>query len=193
MKKSHVFNPKKIDVLEDNERKVWQNPDEILEMIEIRPTDIAVDIGCGSGFFTIPLSLKAGKIYAIDFQNEMLDYLKQKIQKLGIKNIIPLLSEGNDIPLESNSVDLIISVNTLHEFGDRKKIIQEMERVLKNRGKALIVDFKKEDTGFGPLVSIRISKEQAKDLFKKNHLKILKDQDILYHYVLVFSKEISTN
>ena len=189
MKKSHVFDPKHIDVLEMEERRIWQNPEEILETIEIKPDFVAADLGCGSGFFTIPLSQKVKKVYAIDIQKEMLEFLEQKIQRLKIKNIEPILSKEDEIPLENESIDLLMSINTLHEFGDKERMIEEMGRVLKLYGKLLIVDFKKEDTGFGPPVAIRVSKVQAKSLFEKKGFTILESKDLVYHYLLVFSKE----
>lgn len=100
MKKSHVFNPKNIDVLEMEERKIWQNPEEILGTVEIKPNFVAADLGCGSGFFTVPLSRKVKKVYGIDIQKEMLEFLEQKIRKLKIKNIEPRLSRKNEIPLK---------------------------------------------------------------------------------------------
>jgi len=188
MKKSHVFDPRNIDVLEMEDRKIWQNPDEILSKVEIKPDFVAADLGCGSGFFTVPLSQKAKNVYGIDVQKEMLKFLEQKIQKLKIKNIVPLLSRENEIPLENESVDVLVSVNTLHEFDDRERMIDEMRRVLKHGGKALIVDFKKEDTGFGPPVSIRVSKRRAIRLFEKRGFIVLRTEDLLHHYLLVFSK-----
>ena len=52
----------------------------------------------------------------------------------------------------------------------------------------MIVDFKKEDTGFGPPVAIRVSRDQAKRLFKKNRVSVLKTKDLTYHYLIVFLK-----
>lgn len=189
MKKSHVFDPKNIDVLEMEERRIWQNPEEILGTVEIKPDFVAADIGCGSGFFTVPLSQRVKKVYAIDIQKEMLEFLEQKTQKLKIKNIELILSKENEIPLKNESIDLLISINTLHEFYDKERMIEEMRKVLKLYGKALIVDFKKENTGFGPPIAIRVSKEQAKNLFDKKGFTFLKSKDLMYHYLLVFSKE----
>lgn len=189
MKKSHLFDPKNIDVLEMGERRIWQDPEEILGTIEIKPDFVAADLGCGSGFFTVPLSRKVKKVYGIDIQKEMLEFLEQKIRKLKIKNIEPLLLRENEIPLKNESVDLLVSMNTLHEFDDKERMIEEMRRVLKQGGKALIADFKKKNTGFGPPVAIRISKKQATSLFEKKGFTTLKKQDLTYHYLLVFSRE----
>jgi len=189
MKKSHVFDPKNIDFLEMEERKIWESPEEILGMIEIKPDYVAVDLGCGSGFFTVPLSRKVKKVYGVDIQKQMLEFLEQKIRKLKIKNIEPRLSRENEIPLENESVDLLVTMNTLHEFDDKEKMIEEMRRVLKQGGKVLIADFEKKNTAFGPPVSIRVSKKQAISLFEKKGFVTLKKQNLMYHYLLIFLRK----
>jgi len=190
MKKSHVFDPKNIDILEMEDRKIWQNPEEILEMVKIQPNFIAADLGCGSGFFTVPLAQKVEKVYGIDIQKEMLDFLEQKIHELKIKNIETLLSRENEIPLVDGILDLIVSINTLHEFEDKGRMVEEMGRVLRRFGILLIIDFKKEKTSFGPPFTIRISKEQAISLFEKKGFITLKLKDFIHHYLLVFQKRI---
>jgi ubiquinone/menaquinone biosynthesis C-methylase UbiE len=188
MAESHVFDPKHIAALESEERRTWQNREEILEMLSLKPSYVVADLGCGSGYFTVPLSHKVKKVYGIDIQKEMLTALEQKIRKQKILNIETLLSKENEIPLQNESVDLLLSVNTLHEFRDKKTIISEMRRVLKADGRAAIIDFKKEDSNVGPPISIRVSKEQAKRLFKKVGLRALKTHDLKLHYLIVFGK-----
>lgn len=91
IKESHLFDPKKIEVLEQEDRKIWQNTEEILEKIEFN-NSIAADIGCGSGVFTIPLAQKAKKVYAIDVQKEMLEFLENKINKYQLENYKALIN-----------------------------------------------------------------------------------------------------
>jgi ubiquinone/menaquinone biosynthesis C-methylase UbiE len=189
MKRSHIFDPEHIAVLEAENRKIWQNPDEILNVVELKPDFVAADLGCGSGYFTMPLARIVKKVYGIDVQREMLNFLEDKIRKRGIRNIDPLLSKPDEIPLGDRSVDLLMSVNTLHEFGDRNKMIDEMGRVLRTDGKLLIVDFKKEETGFGPPLRIRISKTRAVKLFEAKGFRLRKAKELPFHYVLVFVKD----
>jgi ubiquinone/menaquinone biosynthesis C-methylase UbiE len=189
MPHSHVFDPEHIAVLESENRKLWQNPEEILSIAKLRSDWIAADLGCGSGYFTTILARQVKKVYAIDVQKEMLDYLAEKIKRLKIGNVELIHSEANVIPLEDQSVDFLISVNTLHEFDDRDKMIREMNRVIKPHGKLLIVDFDKKETGFGPPVSIRISKAQAVKLFSKSRWIPVTQKDLEYHYLLVFTKD----
>jgi ubiquinone/menaquinone biosynthesis C-methylase UbiE len=188
IKENHLFDPKKIEVLEQEDRKTWLDPEEILEKVEINSNFITADIGCGSGVFTIPLSYKVKKVYAIDVQKEMLEFLEAKVKKYQLKNIEMKLAGANEIPLLNESIDLLISINTLHEFENRDQMILEMLRVLKPNGRALISDFQKKETGFGPPVFIRLSKSDAIAAFEKNGFKILQTHEFKYHYLLVFSK-----
>ena len=188
MPKSHIFDPKHRAMLESEDRKNWQNPKEILKLLELKPSYVVADLGCGTGYFTVPLSYKVKKIYGIDIQKEMLSFLEDKIQQQKIGNIETVLSEENEIPLKNKSVDLVLSVNTLHEFRYKEAIIDEMRRVIKADGRAVIIDFKKEISDSGPLLSHRISKEQAKRLFKEKGLITLKTHDLKLHYLLVFGK-----
>ena len=188
MKKSHLFSPEHIGVLESEDRKIWQSPDVILNAIEIKPDFVVVDLGCGSGYFTVPLAAKAKKVYGIDVQKEMIDYLREKIRKLKIKNVTLIVSKPSEIPLENESVDVLLSVNTLHEFGNRERMIEEMKRVVKKGGRLLIVDFMKKDTGFGPPVTIRVSKTEAVKLFETKGFVLAEKRELPYHYLLAFVK-----
>jgi len=191
MRKPHLFDPKRIAILEMEDRKTWQHPERILAATEIKHHFVAADLGCGSGVFTIPLSRKVKKVYGLDVQTEMLELLREKIRKLKIKNIELRLSREDEIPLEKESVDLLMSINALHEFNDKQRMVEEMKRVLKQVGNALIVDFKRKNTGFGPPISIRLSKKKVISLFEENRFTTLKKQDLPYHYLLVFTKKRS--
>ena len=184
----HIFDPAHIAVLESEDRKVWQNPDEILDAIKLKRSWVAADFGCGSGYFTVLLAPKVKKVYAIDIQKEMLSFVEDKVKRLGIKNIELRMSRSYEIPLENEAVDFMISVNTLHEFGDKSRMIKEMKRVIKHEGNLLIVDFKRQETGFGPPVRIRVKKEKAISLFECDGFTLLDTKDLPYHYLLAFVK-----
>jgi ubiquinone/menaquinone biosynthesis C-methylase UbiE len=184
----HIFDPKHVEILESKIRKTWQNRQEIIELLKLKPSYVVADLGCGSGYFTVPISRIVKKIYGIDIQKEMLDYLKQKIQNPKILNIKTLHSKENKIPLQNESIDLLLTVNTLHEFRNRELIINEIRRVIKTKGKVAIVDFKKEETDFGPPVSIRISKEEAISLFEQQDLTVINSHNLKYHYLVIFGK-----
>jgi ubiquinone/menaquinone biosynthesis C-methylase UbiE len=188
-KEHHIFDPKHIDVLESKERKTWQNPDEILNQLDLKASQSVADLGCGSGYFSVPISFKVKQVYAIDVQQEMLDHVKKKIHNQKISNIKTLLSQDNKIPLPDQSIDKLLTVNTLHEFNDKTTTLNEIYRVLKPDGQVIIVDFKKSNTNFGPPESVRISKEHATKLFENHNFDIVKTHDLLHHYLIVLKRK----
>jgi len=191
MKKSssHIFDPKNVAALESKQRKEQQDPEKIIKLLGLKSSDIVADLGCGTGYFSVPISNKVNKVYSIDIQQEMLDYLLQKIQNQQISNIEVLLSKDvNKIPLPNESVTVLLTVNTLHEFQDKQQMIKEIWRILKPNGKAAIIDFKKVNTGSGPPVSVRISQEHAIKLFQNIGLNNVAIHDLKSHYMLIFQK-----
>ena len=185
-----IFNPEKIHILESEKRRLYLDPEKILSFLDLQPNSIVADLGCGSGVFTIPISKKIKKIYGIDIEPKMIQVLNQKILQKNLKNISTLLSNGIKIPIETSSLDLLITVNTLHEFEDRNKVLKEIFRILKPTGKLAVVDFKKKREGFGPPSKIRISSRQAKKIFEQNCFRILITKYLKYDYFLLFEKNV---
>ncbi len=169
------------------------NPNEVLNKLKLRNDMTAADFGCGSGGWVIPLAkrLEQGLIYAIDIQEEPLSALESKMKAEGIQNIRKVLSDieienGSKIPVLS--CDLVLMTNLLFQTEKKKEIFMEANRVLKQKGKILVVDWKPESS-LGPEQG-RISPEEVKELAKESKLKLKKEFSAGdYHYGLVFEKD----
>jgi ubiquinone/menaquinone biosynthesis C-methylase UbiE len=77
----HKFDPRKRDFLDDPKRLFFENPDLILSETSVRPGQVVADIGCGTGFFTIPLARyvgETGKVYALDTSPTMIKDLRKR-------------------------------------------------------------------------------------------------------------------
>lgn len=151
---------------------------------------IAADLGCGSGVFTIPLSKKVKRVYAIDVEPKMIEIVDQKIIKNKIINIATMLSLDNKIPLANDFLDLLLTINTLHEFNDLNRTLSEIYRILKPNGKVAVVDFKKKNEGFGPPQNVRISSHKARKLFIEKKFEVLKMKYFRFDYFLLLKKYI---
>jgi ubiquinone/menaquinone biosynthesis C-methylase UbiE len=101
-----------------------------------------MDIGCGMGFFTIPMSVMAGesgKVVAVDLQPEMLAGLQRNAQLAGCGNIT-LHRCGYDslnIGQWDESVDFALIFMMLHEVPDADRLIRELHSALTPGGKLL--------------------------------------------------------
>lgn len=125
----------------DNPIRRWaQPPSELIEKLAITPTDVAMDFGCGPGFFTVELAKKAQKVIAVDLSLEMLKKAQNKVAKARVKNVEFLQSNGTSIQLADGSVDLIFLVTVFHEVGETKAVLAEFHRILKTSGRLVIVE-----------------------------------------------------
>jgi SAM-dependent methyltransferase len=97
--------------LERPERDEYQQPEKVVEALNLTPGMVVADIGAGSGYFTRRL-VKAvgetGQVIAVDIEQKMLDYNKQELEKLGMADRARfILAKPDDPSLSENSVDLI--------------------------------------------------------------------------------------
>ena len=105
----------------------------------------AMDIGCGMGFFTLPMASMVGehgKVIAVDVQQEMIDGLKKNIIKAGSQNIIPHVCDFHSLHVDQwkGTVDFALIFWMLHEVPDAERMILEIYSVLAPNGKLLFAE-----------------------------------------------------
>jgi len=168
------------------------NPEEILNDFELSPNTVAAEFGCGSGGFAIPLAkrLNEGLVYAIDIQESPLSALKSRVLLENIVNIKIIrsdLEEPKGSTLSTDSLDLVLIPNVLFQVKDKSAIISEAERILKSKGKLVVIDWLLKASQ-GPEKG-RVSPEEVKKITEPIGLKLEKEFEAgKYHYGLVFVK-----
>ncbi|MBI1933407.1 MAG: arsenite methyltransferase [Ignavibacteriales bacterium] len=113
------------------------------EFAGIKNGDTVVDLGCGAGndiFVARPFAGNAGKLIGIDFTREMLAKANANKEKLGFENVEFKLGEIENLPLENNSVNVIISNCVLNLVPNKQKAFSEIYRVLKAGGHFCVSD-----------------------------------------------------
>lgn len=184
---AHKFDAKKAGILDDPERVKILDPDGILEKLELSGEMVLADLGCGTGFFSIPAARRVKKVFALDIQQEMLDILRDKIKKEKITNIEVILSGESSIPVSDISVDILLIVNVFHELEDKSSILKEVKRVLKMNGRLIIIDWKKIEMDFGPPFRDRLDEKNVIDTCYGNGFTRLERSNIgPYNYLLNF-------
>ncbi|MHB1545525.1 MAG: class I SAM-dependent methyltransferase [bacterium] len=197
----HKFNPANHKRLDSEERRKIMPPELLIDEIEKSADEyfkksgsvVFADLGCGSGFFSIPLAKRAKNykdknflLFALDVSEEMLGVFNGNLKK--DKEIDPSGEKGSCaikcvkceeffIPLEDNSVDILLLANVFHEIEDKTAYLNEIKRVLKDGGTFFLLDWKKEDVNpvMGPPASERVSAEETIKLLNKSGFKDIKE------------------
>lgn len=102
-----------------------------------------VDFGSGPGkdlLLAAEIVGPKGKAIGVDFTDDMLNELRQNAQKRNLKNVTPLKSDIEKTPLESNTVDVVISNCVINLTTDKQKTFNEAYRLLKSNGFLLDAD-----------------------------------------------------
>ena len=105
-----------------------------------------LDLGCGSGAFTIFMARavgEKGRVYALDIQADMLKQLENKLSRpenKDIKNVKLIESSAYDLPFEDSSLDVVCMTTVLQEIPDRNRALQQVKRVLKPGGFLVVTE-----------------------------------------------------
>ncbi|MGK9475800.1 arsenite methyltransferase [Melioribacter sp. OK-6-Me] len=100
----------------------------------IKEGDVVVDLGSGAGndvFVARAIVGKKGKVIGIDMTEEMIRKAESNNSKLGYDNVIFKLGDIENIPLEENTADVVISNCVLNLVPDKRKAFTEIYRILK--------------------------------------------------------------
>lgn len=189
-------NPKDVDAniasQEASDRAAWQKPDQILETLALRPGQVVCDIGAGTGYFSLRAAKRVGdkgRVFAVDVEPRILDVLRTKIEKTGVRNVTPVLAVAADPLLPPHSCDLVLIVDAYHHFPDRPNYLGRLAALLKPGGRLADVDWPKQATGFGPPLEHRIGREDFLADAAKVGLHLVAEPKFLQHqYFLVLAR-----
>ncbi|MFB6153780.1 MAG: class I SAM-dependent methyltransferase [Halodesulfurarchaeum sp.] len=164
------FDPAASDRLEDPERFRYLSRDELVGALDPDPTDIIVDLGTGTGFYTREVAPFVGRIFALDLQPQML----ADFESSGIPpNVIPAVAKGSAIPVGRGDLDGAISTMTYHEFDDRA--VGELARGIKSDGRLVIADWSALGSGErGPPLDDRNDPQDAANSIESGGFDVLR-------------------
>lgn len=111
---------------------------------EVRECKTAVDLGCGTGELMEKLQSVADHVIGVDSSSNMLELAKNRFNSVS-DDLDLRLGELDHLPLKNNEVDCAVMSMVLHHLPTPEKIVVEICRVLKDKGKLIIVDYDKHE------------------------------------------------
>ncbi|MFX1253156.1 MAG: class I SAM-dependent methyltransferase [Promethearchaeota archaeon] len=118
-------------------RKFFQKPEVIVERMQIKSGMTVIEIGPGKGSYTKAVAKKVlpnGKVFAIDIQESVVEYLQRRFKREKISNVVPMLDDAHNFSFEDESVDRIFAIACLPEIPDPVGVLRECKRILKPDG-----------------------------------------------------------
>ena len=126
-------------------REVFQNPYKLLSPY-VKEGMRVLDLGCGMGFFSLPMAKmvgKSGRVICVDLQQGMIDELKKRASKAGLADSIEVRVCSKD-SLKINDIvgdiDFALAFAVVHEVPDGKIFFEQVQKTLKSGAKVLLAE-----------------------------------------------------
>ena len=134
--------------LERESRETEEQPEKVLEVMQLKPGDVVADIGCGSGYYArrlFRLVQPGGVVYCEDIQPEMLEIMAGIAVEEGVNGIQAVLGTPTDLQLPSGELDWVIMADVYHEMSNPKVMLSEIKKSLSTSGQVALLEYRGED------------------------------------------------
>lgn len=174
---------------DDPARDLWQKPESVIRELGLKSTSVVADLGAGTGYFSVRIAphVLKGKVYAVDIEKDMLNYLSQRALAMKLENIKTIQATELGFRLDEK-VDVILVVNTYHHIGQREAYFKTLLPQLNSEGKLVIVDFLPESP-MGPPNQHRYQPPQIQQELQLAGYKLVRQKKLDYQFLLVFKKK----
>ena len=179
-------------------RDRWEQTDQMLACLDIKPGEVIADVGCGSGFFTYRfarLTGPAGLVYATEINKGALSYV-ETMRDRHLPNIVPTVSALNDARLPFGRFDKIFLCSMYHavyvasiEYV-KDSFIASIQNALKDDGRLIIVDNEISRAGVPEYYGSGIDRRLVICQLRAYGFELVDERQFIpQRYVLIFKKK----
>jgi ubiquinone/menaquinone biosynthesis C-methylase UbiE len=177
-------------VFDDSGRAAWQKPEELVAALGLRPGQCVADLGAGTGYFSYLLSAAVGPtgtVLAVDPEPNLVAHLRERAEREGSANVVPVLASLDNPRLPAGLVDVVLIVDTFHHIDDRVAYFRRLRQALRPPGRIAIVDWQKRELPVGPEMDHKLAREQVVREMETAGYRLIEEPSILpYQYFLIF-------
>ena len=133
-----------VERFEKEGREIYDQREQIVRAIKLRPGTSVADIGAGTGLFT-PMFGEAvgpkGKVFAVDIAADVLTLIKERATAAGMRNVTTVLCTERSAELPADSIDVAFICDTYHHFEYPQSTMRSIHRALRRGGELVLIDF----------------------------------------------------
>ncbi len=174
---------------DDPSRDAWQKPDAVIAFLAAKPDAVVADLGAGTGYFAVKLAaaVPQGKVLANDVEPDMVRYMGERAKKDGLANIVPVQGSAA-APELPEAADIAFMCDVYHHIEDRPAYFAKVKEQLREGGRLVIVDFRKDaaEDAPGPPPAMRIAHDVlVQELSAAGWKHVRSDRETLPHQYIV--------
>lgn len=172
-------------------REIWQKPEEVIDLLGDIKGKTVLDLGAGTGYFSIRLARHGAKVIAADVDSRFLDYIKQRVPAEGTDGgVVETRQVPYDDPgLAPAEVDAVLMVDVYHHIEHRSTYFTKLRKGMKPGSPLVIVDFHPhKPSKEGPPVLMRVAPKQVESELRKAGFTEFRWQDenwLTYQYAVI--------
>jgi len=170
---------------------MFADPVKNLKALGLKESDIVADLGAGTGYYSVLAGrlVPSGKVYAVELQRDFLETIKNKVREARLNNVEIIWGNVEKLggtKIGDNIVDAVIASDILFQVEDQAQFIEEIKRILKPGGMALLIDWSESSIMSGKAI---VPKNQAQLMFEKKGFVRERDIDAGdQHYGIILKK-----
>ena len=164
-----------VDRFESPERATWQKPELVLEAMGDLEGRKIMDIGAGTGYFSIRMAKKGAHVIAGDVDDRFQDYIREKLVRDSLTHLdIACRKLPYDSPaLGKEEVDKVLIVNTYHHIENRVSYFSKVRDGLAEGGELIVIDFFKKELPVGPPVGMKFTEVEVTEELRNAGFKVV--------------------
>ncbi len=164
------------------DRAAKLDPSAILALCPITPGDEVADIGCGPGYFTLPLAsaVVGGTVHAWDIDEGMVDACRERVEQGGFTNVETSVCSEFEFPIENGALNgVFLAFVVQHGSPEEKlRLLQAVRELLQPGGWAAVVEWFRIETETGPPLERRVDPSTLEDLARQAGFQIGEWRDV---------------
>jgi precorrin-6B methylase 2 len=177
--------------LDRPERDATELPDRVVAALGLRPHDVVADVGAGTGYFTFRLAAQVpqGRVLAEDIDSSLVALIRHRADSLGLTNVTPIRGSVQNPELPPASADVVLIVDSYHEFSHPREMMTAIARALKPDGRLVLVEYRGEDPTLGIRPLHTMTQQQVAREMEAVGLRLAGSLDVLpQQHLLVFER-----
>lgn len=171
---------------------MFSDPIKNLKAFGLGEDNIIADFGAGTGYYSVAAGkmVPRGKVYAVEIQKDFLATIRNKVKEMHLRNVECLwgnIEKLGGTSIRDGIVDAVVASNVLFQVEDKEKFILEIKRILKPKGRVLLIDWSTDSSAMS--LKTAIPKNKAREMFERKGFIFERDINAgAHHYGMILTK-----